>query len=131
MEKLCNICEQDDCDHIKPTLIANRKPILFNTDMVRAIVNGYKIQTRRPISDYVHSFLVKEDDGYYIEDKYGDWNPVERTTLNPFGDKGYKLWVRETWNKINDKYIYKEQASEIGYKWKSSIHMPFKATRKL
>lgn len=124
------------------------KPILFNTEMVRAILDDRKTKTRR---------LVKEDKrGQWVavnnarNHEYGASVPCylhrevsvddkSRNIMYPKYDVGDILWVRETWLKADDGYYYKadiEVPSEsedlrkaYGYKWKPSIHMPREAAR--
>lgn len=67
------------------------RPILFSGEMVRAILEGRKTQTRRvikPQPDNVrNSVFVKSgfetNHGYEIK--------------CPYGQPGDRLWVRETW----------------------------------
>lgn len=63
-------------------------PILFSGEMVRAILEGRKTQTRRIIP-------YREHLGHWK-----GWTP-ERTDhwvrMNPYGQIGDRLWVRETW----------------------------------
>ena len=59
------------------------RPILFNGDMVRAILDGRKTQTRRPIHKDIAS-VIGDDPNYYLY-------------RCPFGQAGDRLWVRETW----------------------------------
>ena len=98
------------------------KPILFNTEMVKAILEGRKTQTRRAIKN--------------IKVFYSDGIPANK----PPYKTGDVLYVRETWATILNEYVYKygydDEAGSIqdGYKliepkWKPSIHMPREAAR--
>lgn len=96
------------------------KPILFNTEMVRAILDGRKTQTRR----------------------------LTKIGLPCYFEPGDIMWVRETWqyfpiNKPTNavpvdfkpyKYLYLadgEVANSSGepFRWRPSIHMPKEAAR--
>ena len=125
------------------------KPILFNTEMVRAILDGVKTQTRRVVKEFAGEEIlsVRAPDGIEIG-KYGrdgwrgklpdrhDGNTycVEAKPPCKVGDI---LWVRETWNgDWCDHYIYKADggsAVSAGYdkepRWHPSIHMPRDAAR--
>lgn len=110
------------------------KPILFNTEMVRAILDGRKTCTRRAIK--FSNGMTGRPIG-----KAGDSsNPLG--VMYPGGIKrppyqpGDILYVRETWcddrqfthDSTPGRYFYK--ASENGdFKWKPSIHMPKEAAR--
>jgi hypothetical protein len=72
------------------------RPILFNADMVRAVLDGRKMQTRRVMKVQPHagvrnSPLVKSGN----EDGHG------KELVCPFGEVGDRLWVRETWARYN------------------------------
>jgi hypothetical protein len=70
-------------------------PILFNGEMVRAIMEGRKTQTRRPVKPQPND----EDGCLYLEGTYFDWeafNAGNSQMLCPFGQPGDRLWVRET-----------------------------------
>ena len=125
------------------------KPILFNTDMVRAILAGRKTVTRRvvrpqPTPDETNPHQVCKNIGdgtcFYFDcpgfDGVGPYKLRYRT--------GDVLYVRETWlsyeqDHIIDgkKYAYKADETsesdrirkEYGYKWHPSIHMPKEAAR--
>ena len=104
------------------------KPILFNTEMVRAILDGRKSCTRRLLKG---PFTVHPNG--YITKPRGNENlcPYE-----PPYQPGDILYVRETWcddrqfthDSTPGRYFYKASESE-NFKWKPSIHMPKEAAR--
>ncbi len=71
-------------------------PIIFNDEMVRAILDGRKTQTRRVIKlDHEHGFQNP-----VIRSKNGTVSTVScrlTPTLCPLGQPGDRIWVRETW----------------------------------
>ncbi|WP_312772747.1 hypothetical protein [Pseudomonas rhodesiae] len=77
------------------------RPILFSAPMVRAILEGRKTVTRRPVKVQPHidasgNFCVGNSN--YGQDGYG--SPVTKHFVNgccPFGKPGDRLWVREAW----------------------------------
>ena len=110
------------------------KPILFNTEMVRAILDGRKTCTRRLVR-----FLPGENPQWtgYIRDGLMLYNGRNEPCITkaPY-QPGDILYVRETWcddrqfthDSTPGRYFYK--ASESGnFKWKPSIHMPKEAAR--
>ena len=130
------------------------KPILFNTEMVRAIIAGRKAQTRRAIKTPAE---VHESPNGTISVTKPRKYPDEYCRFVPYApiEKGDTLWVRETWAKSdvctahgdvrkNDKLFYRadypnhlfeatteEVESDFLYtlKWRPSIHMPKEAAR--
>ena len=107
------------------------KPILFNTEMVRAILEGRKSCTRRLVK-----FLSGENPRWtgYIKDELMLYNGKNEPCIRkaPY-QPGDILYVRETWKKAPNGYYYYEdwQRNDIAdvTKWKPSIHMPKEATR--
>lgn len=113
------------------------RPILFSGEMVRAILEGRKTQTRRVVK-YTCAGHVKEPNGNRR------WLPDDPDAVLacPYGQPGDRLWVRETWAKIpTGEYVYradipaKDEALERQISgrgdapWKPSIHMPRRASR--
>lgn len=130
------------------------KPILFNTDMVRAILDGRKSCTRRVIKPQPKARLCYTYAGSH-KDCIGKWTYPSRGVREFWGEE-YKLpenikdeelskrwnppyhtddilYVRETWKKAPNGYYYYEdwQRNDIAdvTKWKPSIHMPKEAAR--
>lgn len=115
------------------------KPILFNTEMVQAILDGRKSMTRRVIKDkdITNNFDIDVDGSAYayINPETGDSYPPTAIAKYQAGDI---LWVRETWSKDeNGEYVYRANYGTTEddsfppsmYKWKPSIHMPREAAR--
>ena len=130
------------------------KPILFNTEMVRAILDGRKTCTRRVIKPQPQSRLCYTYAGSH-KGCIGKWTYPNRGAHEFWGEE-YKLpenikdeelskqwnppyhtddilYVRETWKKAPNGYYYYEdwQKDDIAdvTKWKPSIHMPKEAAR--
>lgn len=107
------------------------KPILFNTEMVRAILDGRKSCTRRLVK-----FFSGENPWWtgYIKDGLMLYNGKNEPCIRkaPY-QPGDTLYVRETWKKAPNGYYYYEdwQRGDIAdlTKWKPSIHMPKEAAR--
>lgn len=123
------------------------KPILFNTEMVRANLDGRKTCTRRvikPQPDEKHTYPLgfvndsteKKEVGCFgfAANEYG--GSIQYVKPPYRYAPGDILYVRETWcddrqfthDSTPGRYFYK--ASESGnFKWKPSIHMPKEAAR--
>ncbi len=107
------------------------KPILFNTEMVRANLDGRKTCTRRLVR-----FLPGENPQWtgYIRDGLMLYNGRNEPCIMkaPY-QPGDILYARETWKKAPNGYYYYEdwQRNDIAdiTKWKPSIHMPKEAAR--
>ncbi len=129
------------------------KPILFNTEMVRAILDGRKTVTRRLIkpkqligilpdkckNGMPEKFLKEKK---YMFKPYCDMTDTEliKTSYNPPYQPGDILYVRETWSEGYEEgtYIYRasdklaglptfKESSKLIYH--PSIHMPKEAAR--
>lgn len=116
-------------------------PILFNTDMVQAILENRKCATRRRLK-----FLRGKNPNWtgYIRDGLMLYNGTNEPCIRPARYKvGDYLYVRETWN-IScancemdcpaacsaPRYRYKaDMEGETEDKWRPSIHMPKEAAR--
>lgn len=89
------------------------RPIIFNAEMVRAILDGRKTQTRRvmavqPESNQFGLFRISastkcSDVGKYHWAESNATGTHQRSTIFscPFGAVGDRLWVRETWSDVN------------------------------
>lgn len=130
--------------------------MIFNAEMVRAILEGRKTQTRRPIKWKQTRFteIAERDDGSlwpWAEDceRGGDiWFAC------PFGEVGDRIWVRETFRvhsratdvatlvyRASVRNSWTEQTHRVPVavcnkpatsdKWTPSIHMPRWASRLL
>lgn len=127
------------------------KPILFNTSMVRAILDGRKTVTRRVVKARNTEILDKSKwaKGLYwfdvIKTRNGQKIATADKILPPY-NPGDILYVRETWRCIeascppsNCTIEYKAGGTERfcgiialpteGGEWKPSIHMPKEAAR--
>lgn len=115
------------------------RPILFNTEMVKVILDGRKTCTRRLVK-----FLPGENPQWtgYIKDGLMLYNGKNELCIRkaPY-QPGDILYVREIWCSAYDgeKYFYladkltnREERSLLNYddtKWHPSIHMPKEAAR--
>ena len=119
-------------------LLKISKPILFNTEMVKAILDGRKTVTRRVVNPQIETF----GKAFMYKGTIGSMDGIAKQSPNKVGDI---LYVRETWcevpyecehTPIKDGYI---TIPKIAYKadsstdytgiWKPSIHMPKEAAR--
>lgn len=117
------------------------KPILFNTEMVLAILDGRKTCTRRICKD-ANECTVPDMEFYnadrrtYAVHNFADKEHTEQLSIAertcPICP-GDILYVRETWKEAPKGYYYYEdwQKDDIAdvTKWKPSIHMPKEAAR--
>ena len=127
------------------------KPILFNTDMVRAILDGRKTQTRRAVK-YPNGYVTGRpgwgpqgfDDavgGYWFNVVRAQKTATADVVRSPY-NPGDILYVRETWSlirpsdsparyvyKATDRYPFGLDGYIVKFRWHPSIHMPKEAAR--
>lgn len=130
--------------------------MIFNGEMVRALLDGRKTQTRRPVKFPVHDKnLGCELAGNELAGELSAGNYLN----SAFGKPGDRIWVRETWQAIHDycdenghvderRYarsiprhrgnywhpVYEEawgneSQEDREFPWRPSIHMPRWASR--
>ncbi|HCE8848171.1 TPA: morphogenetic protein [Klebsiella oxytoca] len=128
------------------------KGLIFNSEMVRAILDGRKTQTRRTVKP------LPDEDGL-AKVINGPWvDTSERNYRCPFGDVGDRIWVRETFQgplfdyEQMEAYLedssrfekpefcqyaadgghrpeYQDAEDNLRHGWRPSIHMPRWASR--
>jgi len=84
------------------------RPILFNGDMVRAILAGQKVQTRR-VAKSVMAVHTRTGEALADIDSAGPRVPC------PFGQPGDRIWVRETWQHVHPIQVADGRYSQRGY----------------
>lgn len=126
------------------------KPILFNAEMVRAVLEGRKTQTRRicKLQPHEAASMTWWPDGEGTDTGTLGGAPGCYLKLCPYGQPGGRLWVRETFDPIYGQSP-PDRVIEIDYKadwvpqgkhwrmkdvlgtrrWHPSIHMPRWASR--
>ena len=126
----------------------SERPILMNTDMVRAILEGQKTVTRRVVKlKYGNTHLKMQTDKYGTRlVEVQNEEPGVTTVENPDGTTTHRLlaciekeppykpgdilWVRETWAQpATHIFWYKADIPEKNILWRPSIHMPREAAR--
>ena len=133
----------------------SERPILFNAETVRALLDGRKTMTRRPMKpqplepshlsggENVHVGVVwiceqdHEKDGTACDATGQRWD-------SPFGVPGDRLWVREAWWADLSMHPLKKEHTKLFYKadghkavpsgngphgWRPSSNMPRWASR--
>ncbi|EPT2098723.1 morphogenetic protein [Klebsiella pneumoniae] len=131
------------------------KGLIFNSEMVRAILDGRKTQTRRPVKFPVHDKnLGCELAGNELAGELSAGNYLN----SAFGKPGDRIWVRETFQgplfdyEQMDAYLedssrfetpefcqyaadgghrpeYQDADDNLRHGWRPSIHMPRWASR--
>ena len=104
-------------------------PIVFSGDMVRAILEGRKTQTRRAIKPQPPWGEPWFNGAWWLTQSAGVLLKKQPPRV------GDLLWVRETWCKADEGIYYKADCRHpldsfcIGEKWRPSIHMPHRYSR--
>ena len=127
-----------------------QRPIIFSSEMVKAILEGHKTQTRRVIKPQPILFEGREwrwaGAGWSASMNFVPILPGHSIESRcPYGKPGDLLWVRERFRELIDLgvgtnsssnyYEYKadRKPDSIDFnpdvKWKPSIHMPHEASR--
>lgn len=124
---------------------AKERPIIFSGEMVKAVLDGHKTQTRRPVKVNAYGDSWDVIDGVLkAQNQYGDH--VDITC--PYGQPGDLLWVKETFldgwavggyaGHVNPDIEPDGETVDVVYRadgelkhmdWKPSIHMPRWASR--
>lgn len=115
--------------------------MIFNAEMVRALLDGRKTQTRRimkpqPADDIALGTFPNRDAYGWISSLKHKFGSTTAHTC-PFGQPGDRIWVRETWARYN----IDQDSHDMAYRatppqdwpdagrWRPSIHMPRWASR--
>ena len=128
------------------------KPIICNTEMVKAILDGRKTQTRRVVNKEYLGMADIEENNIYVPREDGGYINILNTTWSKY-KVGDILYVRETFvlegmtydengeiihhkepiihYKADEKKLnwVDEWENECNIPWKPSIHMPKKYAR--
>lgn len=127
------------------------RPIIFNSEMVKAILKKQKMQTRRVVKPqpkrnnyvaYIDEQGILDYHGWAITTYYAS---IVEYIKCPYGQVGDRLWIRETWHGIRNTYTVRKKINDLSYKadegykcgeygnlkgkWKPSIYMPRWASR--
>jgi len=132
------------------------RPVIFNGEMVRAILDGRKTQTRRTLTErHLHLIDAASSAGecYPLESGVDHENSqIYYREHCPFGQVGDRLWVREAFRvhsratdvstlvyRASERNSWTEQTRRVPVlvcnkqvspeKWTPSIHMPRWASR--
>jgi hypothetical protein len=113
-----------------------QRPIIFNTEMVRAILDGRKTQTRRAITDKQLSLFkcaASIGECHYLDDDINPKSMGYYRQFCQFGEVGDQLYVRETFADCGSRLTYKADKDDGAHcvvkRWTPSIHMPRFAAR--
>jgi hypothetical protein len=126
------------------------KPILFSAEMIQAVLDGRKTQTRRVVK--LPLWSTGDWDDFELDEFGVPLTICEKTTCwaevnSPYGRAGDNLWVRETWrtheyyNPVAPRDLSREMPVQykadlaltgtvgVRARWRPSIFMPRWASR--
>lgn len=134
----------------RPGLVITERQIPFQTDMVQAILEGRKTQTRRTKGlnhvdggQFERMGFIDADQDHYAAGIRTS-SSFLKLIKSPYGKPGDLLWVRESFGRpalddelASDPFLYKAdylvpewvKSSLSSNNWKPSIHMPKDAAR--
>jgi hypothetical protein len=125
--------------------VMTERPLLFQTEMVQAILEDRKTQTRRTVkldTGQLESDSAERLSQTYFMFKENDLFVAGRNC--PYGKPGDLIWVRETWEsvpvaissiysaestQVENRIKFKADFVDSFERWKPSIHMPKAASR--
>ncbi|OMP92707.1 morphogenetic protein [Raoultella terrigena] len=109
--------------------------MIFNGEMVRALLDGRKTQTRRPVKfPLFDKNLGCELAGNELAGELAAGNYLN----SAFGKPGHRIWVRETWTpesidaedgSYSPDYRATANGQPLDGRWTPAIHMPRWASR--
>lgn len=137
---------------VTDAVAVRERGILMSGDMVRAILDGTKSQTRRVVKFPAHVSQKncvpmrweEQPEAWRLAGQYGGQQLICSRTddvgvwaiQGPYGEPGDRLWIRETWCPYPKKPIYRADYGAFtplrdgfGGPWKPSIYMPRRASR--
>jgi hypothetical protein len=118
----------------------NEKPILFSGEMVRALLDGRKTQTRRLIKMRDGSLCDDADIPCYAPEEgeqranfvmdYSKTFPQWQQLDCPYGKIGDRLWVREKWQALSGEgrwwhQVKREDRPLLNWAWTNPIEPSF------
>lgn len=111
--------------------------MIFNGQMVRALLDGRKTQTRRSVKPQPE--LTERSGFSWNGALYGAGSDERETNRNfahakcPYGRPGDRIWVRETFGDCGERLVYRADTDDGAKckvkRWTPSIHMPRWASR--
>lgn len=118
------------------------KPIIFSGPMVRAILDGKKTQTRRPVKPQQSRAPWRAGEQLYVRETFAKGPKSYSVAYRATGECGAWFWVDGELSWLHHGYVHESPdypprkpefrtfgLNTYGGKWKPSIHMPRWASR--